>query len=102
MLNLYFLKAITFVYLTETTVCITQQSGRSIVLHVVNTTISHIKKKIEKIEGIPYDRQVLVYGGEKLEENKLLGDYGINSFDQLELIQSGQFYFSICIYVYSY
>lgn len=81
--------------LIEATVYITQQNGKSIILHVVTNTISHIKKKIEKEEKIPYDLQVLVYGGEKLEENKSLDDYSVDGFDELELIQSGQFYCSL-------
>lgn len=64
---------------------------------MVTKTISHIKKKIEKSEGISYDHQVLIYGGQKLEENKSLDDYDIADFDELELVQSGQLYTSRCI-----
>ena len=90
----YCLKA-SNVLLVETTVYITLQDGRSIVFNVVNKRISHIKRKIEKSEKIPYDNHVLVYGGKKLEENKLLDDYNIHSFDELELVLSGQFYFTV-------
>ena len=69
---------------------------------MVNKRISHIKRKIEKHEEIPYDSQVLVYDGEKLEENKSLDDYHIDSYDELELVQCGQLYCSIheiyCVY----
>ena len=77
--------------LVEMTICI-RRGGNRIFLHVVTKTISCIKKKIEKSEGIPYDHQVLIYGGQKLEGNKSLDDYDIGDFDELELVQSGQFY----------
>ena len=88
----------------ETTVYITQRDGRNIVFNVVNKRISHIKREIEKREEIPYDSQVLVYDGEKLEENKSLDDYHIDSSDELELVQCGQLYCSIheIYWVYNY
>ena len=91
--NLDCLKSLN-VLLVETTVYINipNQDGskkRSIVFNVINKRISHIKKKIEKSEDIPYDNQVLVYDAEKLEENKSLDDYNIDSFDELELVRSG-------------
>ena len=58
---------------------------------MITKTISNIKKKIEKSEGIPYDQQVLIYGGQKLEENKSLDDYDIADFSELELVKNGQF-----------
>ena len=69
---------------------ITLQDGRSIVFNVVTKTISHIKRKIEKSEEIPYENHVLVFDGERLEENKSLDDYNIDSFSELELVTSGQ------------
>ena len=57
---------------------------------MVTKTISHIKKKIEKSLNIPYDHQVLIYGGQKLEENKSLNDYNITEFDELELVEIGK------------
>ena len=66
-------------------------------MHVITKTISHIKKKIEKREDIPYVHQVLIYGGQKLEESKSLNDYNIPDFGELELVQSGQLYTVVVI-----
>ena len=62
---------------------------------MVTKTINHIKRKIEKSEGIPYDNHVLVFDGKRLEEHKSLDDYNINSFDELELVPIGQSYCSV-------
>ena len=70
-----------------------QQHGRRVFLHMVNKTIGHIKKKIEKSKdlNIPYDHQMLIYGEKKLEENKSLDDYNIPEFDELELVEISEY-----------
>lgn len=51
-----------------------------------NRTIGAIKVKIQDREGIPTDRQRLVYSGKQLEVDRSLGDYDIYRPSTIHLV----------------
>jgi ubiquitin len=64
--------------------------GKTITLEVEPTeTISQIKTKIYKQEGIPIEEQHLIYDGIQLEDNQTLAYYRINARTVFYLDQSG-------------
>ena len=42
------------------------------------------------VQGTETSQHMLVYNGQKLEENKSLQDYNISDFSELELLQNGE------------
>ncbi|KAH7832644.1 putative polyubiquitin [Monocercomonoides exilis] len=53
-------------------------SGKILTLNVENTdTVASAKKKVEDEEGIPPERQILVFSGEQLEDRKTLRECGV-------------------------
>ena len=62
-------------------------TGKKIILEVeLSMTIEIIKAMIKDIEGIPQDRQILIFGGKQLEDNRTLEDYDIKSESQIHLL----------------
>ena len=42
-----------------------------------SNAVEHLKKKIREAQGIPYEEQVLRFGGHQLKEDTTLGYYGV-------------------------
>ena len=61
--------------------------GQTKTLEVESTeSIEAIKSKIQDIEGIPADQQVLIYAGKRLEDNRNLSNYNIQEGNTIHLV----------------
>ena len=86
-ISFLFLNTAPSLYAKPINITIKTLNGKTITLEVeLEYTIHSVKKQIQAKEGIPPDKQTLIYSGKALDEDSVLADYKIEPESQLFLI----------------
>ena len=72
------------------TIFVKDTTGRTLTLEVkASDTVANVKTKIQDREGIPPDRQCLVFAGRPLDDACTLQDYNIQQESTIDMLVSG-------------
>ena len=72
------------------TIFVKDTTGRTLTLEVkASDTVTNVKTKIQDREGIPPDRQCLVFAGRPLDDACTLQDYNIQQESTIDMLVSG-------------
>ena len=75
-------------------------TGKTIALEMASSaTIRQVQTEIERIEGIPWHKQYLYYGGRQLNIRKNISDYNMNGENVLNLntLIPGEYACILCV-----
>ena len=72
------------------TIFVKDTTGRTLTLEVkASDTVANVKTKIQDHEGIPPDRQCLVFAGRPLDDACTLQDYNIQQESTIDMLVAG-------------
>ena len=88
-------------YIGSMEIFVKTRTGKTILLEVeASTTTEIVKTKIQEKEGIPLDQQLLIFGGQVLQNGQTVFDYNIRKKSTLQLVlRFGGEKFSNCYYI---
>lgn len=51
-----------------------------------SNTIEEFKVKLQALEGLPVEKQRLIFGGKQLEDHRLISEYNIEKESRIDLV----------------